>query len=85
MCIRDRFIGILIEHYAGALPTWLSPVQVKVLPISDKFADYADSVAAKLDEASVRAVSYTHLQKQLFGMVLWVYLSLRTLQKAQTL
>ena len=54
MCIRDRFIGILIEHYAGALPTWLSPVQVKVLPISDKFADYADSVAAKLDEASVR-------------------------------
>ncbi len=50
----ERFIGILIEHYAGALPTWLSPVQVKVLPISDKFADYADSVAAKLDEAGVR-------------------------------
>ena len=50
----ERFIGILIEHYAGALPTWLSPVQVKVLPISDKFADYADSIAAKLDEAGVR-------------------------------
>ena len=50
----ERFIGILIEHYAGALPTWLSPVQAKVLPISDKFADYADSVAKKLDEAGIR-------------------------------
>ena len=37
----ERFIGILIEHFAGAFPTWLAPVQVKVLPISDKYMDYA--------------------------------------------
>ena len=49
------FIGILIEHYRRRTSyVWLSPVQVKVLPISDKFADYADSVAAKLDEAGIR-------------------------------
>ncbi len=37
----ERFIGILIEHFAGAFPTWLAPVQVKVLPISDKYMEYA--------------------------------------------
>ena len=40
----ERFIGILIEHFAGAFPTWLAPVQVKVLPISDKYMDYAEKV-----------------------------------------
>ena len=40
----ERFIGILIEHFAGKFPTWIAPVQVKVLPISDKFNDYADEV-----------------------------------------
>ena len=42
----ERFIGILIEHFAGAFPTWLAPVQVKVLPISDKYMDYAEKVKA---------------------------------------
>ncbi len=51
----ERFIGILIEHFAGAFPTWLAPVQVKVLPISDKYMDYAQSVKEKLDEAGIRA------------------------------
>ncbi|MGF7186759.1 threonyl-tRNA synthetase [Desulfitispora alkaliphila] len=50
----ERFIGILTEHFAGAFPTWLSPVQVKVLPITDKFADYAHKVAKKLEHAGVR-------------------------------
>ena len=50
----SRFIGILIEHFAGAFPTWLAPVQVKVLPISDKFMDYAKQVTEKLEEAGIR-------------------------------
>ena len=50
----ERFIGILIEHYAGQFPTWLSPVQVKVLPISEKFADYANKVSDELDKAGIR-------------------------------
>ena len=52
----ERFIGILIEHYAGKFPTWLAPVQVKVLPVSEKSRAYADEVAAKLEEAGIRAV-----------------------------
>ncbi len=50
----ERFIGILIEHYAGQFPTWLSPVQAKVLPISEKFADYAAKVSEELDKAGIR-------------------------------
>lgn len=50
----ERFIGVLLEHYAGALPLWLSPVQVKILPVSDKFIDYANSVADALRKNSVR-------------------------------
>ncbi|MCI6320987.1 MAG: threonine--tRNA ligase [Clostridiales bacterium] len=50
----ERFIGIITEHYAGAFPTWLSPVQVKLLPITDRAAAYADQVAAQLDEAGYR-------------------------------
>ena len=51
----ERFIGILIEHFAGAFPTWLAPVQVKVLPISEKYEGYAKSVKAALDAADIRA------------------------------
>ncbi|HKC37592.1 MAG TPA: threonine--tRNA ligase, partial [Chitinophagaceae bacterium] len=52
---HERFIGFLLEHYAGKFPVWLAPVQVKVLPISDKFLDYAKSVAGKLKKSDIRA------------------------------
>lgn len=51
---HERFIGFLLEHYAGKFPLWLAPVQVKVLPISDKFLDYAKSVSDKLKKADIR-------------------------------
>ena len=51
----ERFIGILIEHFAGAFPTWLAPVQVKVLPISEKHVAYAKKVEQSLEAAGVRA------------------------------
>lgn len=50
----ERFIGILIEHYAGKFPVWLAPVQVKILPITDRTLDYAESVAAKLSAKGIR-------------------------------
>ncbi|MEG2144580.1 MAG: threonine--tRNA ligase, partial [Oscillospiraceae bacterium] len=50
----ERFIGILIEHFAGAFPTWLSPVQVEVIPVSDKFAEYAGGVENELRAAGIR-------------------------------
>ena len=50
----ERTIAMLIEKYAGAFPTWMSPVQVKILPISDKYNEYANKVAASLREKSVR-------------------------------
>jgi len=50
----ERFVGILTEHYAGAFPTWLAPVQARVIPISEKFADYARSVHERLRAARVR-------------------------------
>ena len=50
----ERFIGILIEHFAGAFPTWLAPVQVKVLPISEKYMDYANKVMNDLKDACIR-------------------------------
>lgn len=59
----ERFIGILIEHFAGAFPTWLSPVQVKVLPISDKYMDYAQQVFNTLEEAGIRAEIDTRAEK----------------------
>jgi threonyl-tRNA synthetase len=52
---HERFIGFLLEHYAGKLPLWLAPVQVKVLPISDKFLDYANSILQSLENADIRA------------------------------
>ncbi len=50
----ERFIGILIEHFAGKFPLWLSPVQIKILPISDKFTDYAKSVEKTLKQEGFR-------------------------------
>jgi threonyl-tRNA synthetase len=51
----ERFVGILTEHYAGAFPTWLAPVQARVIPISEKFADYARTVHERLRAARVRS------------------------------
>ena len=59
----ERFIGILIEHYAGAFPTWLAPVQVKVLPISEKYMEYGQKVLAQLNEAGIRAEIDTKAEK----------------------
>jgi threonyl-tRNA synthetase len=53
----ERFIGILIEHYAGALPTWLSPVQVAVMNITDKQSDFVNEVVSKLQNSGIRAIS----------------------------
>ena len=50
----ERFIGVITEHFAGAFPAWLAPVQVKVLPVTDRAAEYADSVAAQLDGMGFR-------------------------------
>ncbi|MGF7057606.1 threonine--tRNA ligase [Brassicibacter mesophilus] len=59
----ERFIGVLIEHYAGKFPVWLSPVQVNVLPISDKFNEYAYDVKKKLEEKGIRAEVDTRAEK----------------------
>ena len=50
----ERFLGILIEHTAGAFPLWLEPVQAKLLPVSEKFLDYARSAAARFAAAGLR-------------------------------
>ena len=50
----ERFFGVLIEHYAGAFPVWLSPVQAVMIPISERHAEYANKVAAQLKEIGVR-------------------------------
>jgi threonyl-tRNA synthetase len=52
---HERFIGFLLEHYAGRFPLWLSPLQVKILPISDKFLDYAQTLLQSLKNADIRA------------------------------
>jgi threonyl-tRNA synthetase len=52
---HERFIGFLLEHYAGKFPLWLAPLQVKVLPISDRFLDYANSILQSLKNADIRA------------------------------
>lgn len=51
----ERFMGILIEHFAGAFPLWLAPVQVQIIPVSEKFVDYAKSVNDKLRESGLRS------------------------------
>ena len=59
----ERFIGVLTENCAGKFPTWLAPVQVKVLPISDKYFDYSQSVLDKLKAAGIRAEIDTRSEK----------------------
>ena len=59
----ERFMGCLIEQYAGAFPVWLAPVQVKVLPISDKYMDYAEKVTKELFDAGIRAEVDTRSEK----------------------
>ncbi|CUX48769.1 threonine--tRNA ligase [Clostridium sp. C105KSO13] len=59
----ERFIGILIEHFAGAFPTWLAPVQVKILPISDKHKEYGQKVLEKLRDEGIRAEIDTRAEK----------------------
>ncbi|GKH33013.1 threonine--tRNA ligase [Muricomes sp. OA1] len=59
----ERFIGILIEHFAGAFPTWLAPVQVRVLPISDKYMDYGRKVFEVLNKSGIRTEMDTRAEK----------------------
>lgn len=59
----ERFMGILIEHYAGAFPTWLAPVQVRILPISDKFNDYGAGVKKQLEDMDIRVELDTRSEK----------------------
>lgn len=59
----ERFFGVLIEHYAGAFPLWLAPVQIAVLPITDRINDYAQEVAAKLRESKLRVEVNTRSEK----------------------
>jgi threonyl-tRNA synthetase len=51
---HERFIGFLLEHYAGKFPVWLAPLQVKILPISDKFMDYANTILETLKKSDIR-------------------------------
>mgnify|MGYP002516188967 FL=1 len=53
----ERFIGVITEHFAGAFPVWLAPVQVEILPIADRHAEYADKIKAELDALGIRAES----------------------------
>ncbi|MDE7200851.1 MAG: threonine--tRNA ligase [Lachnospiraceae bacterium] len=59
----ERFIGILIEHYAGKFPVWLSPVQVKLLPVSDRYLSYADKILETLQSAGIRVEADTRDEK----------------------
>jgi len=59
----ERFIGILIEQYAGAFPIWLAPVQVIILPVSERQRDYADKLREKLEELDIRAESDLRSEK----------------------
>ncbi len=59
----ERFMGILIEHFAGAFPLWLAPVQVRVLPISERFNEYASQVLSKLSQAGLRAEADVRAEK----------------------
>lgn len=61
----ERFIGILIEHYAGKFPVWLSPVQVKVLPVTDRAAEYSEKLVAEMKAAGLRAEA--DLRKEKIG------------------
>ena len=61
----ERFIGILIEHYAGKFPVWLAPEQVKVLPVTDRAAEYAKSLVQEMNEMGLRASA--DLRKEKIG------------------
>jgi threonyl-tRNA synthetase len=61
----ERFFGVLIEHYAGAFPMWLAPVQVAVLPITDRINDYADHVSQELRKHGLRVE--TNLRSEKIG------------------
>jgi len=61
----ERFIGVITEHFAGAFPTWLAPVQVKIMPITDRTADYAKAVAEKLEALGIR--TETDLRNEKIG------------------
>lgn len=59
----ERFIGILIEHYSGKFPTWIAPVQVKILPISDKFIDYSKMIKEELLKSKIRVEVDSRIEK----------------------
>ena len=59
----ERFMAVLIEHFEGAFPTWLAPEQVRILPISEKFFDYAQEVHQELLEAGIRVKTDTASEK----------------------
>ena len=61
----ERFIGVITEHFAGAFPTWLAPVQVKIMPITDRTAEYAKAVAEKLEALGIR--TETDLRNEKIG------------------
>jgi len=61
----ERFIGVITEHFAGAFPAWLAPVQVKVLPVTDRAAEYADKVAQYLDEIGQFRVEVDHRSEKI--------------------
>src|SRR5690606_24204341 len=50
----ERFLGVLVEHYAGAFPTWLAPVQATIVPVADRHVEYAENVAARMRDAGLR-------------------------------
>ncbi|HIE22491.1 MAG TPA: hypothetical protein EYP73_07840 [Acidimicrobiia bacterium] len=50
----ERFVAVLVEHYAGAFPAWLAPIQVAIIPVADRHEEYADSVAQRLEDAGLR-------------------------------
>ena len=50
----ERFIGILIEHFGGAFPTWIAPVQAKIIPVTEKHLEYAKTIASALEESNIR-------------------------------
>ena len=60
----ERFIGILIEHFAGAFPTWLAPVQVKVLPISDKYLEYGQKCSGSVECSQESVPRSTHVPRR---------------------
>ena len=59
----ERFMGILIEHFGGAFPVWLSPVQAEIIPIADRHHDYARQIAAQLEEADIRVHADTRNER----------------------